>query len=189
MKTLSRSDVRLTLQFLPLLAEVRWKLWRTPFSRLHAQWQTRVQSELNQAVLPAIGPFASPPTPAERALIDAVWNDAHAVRRAARLVPRASCLTQAMTLQLALARRGQPCSVRIGVDRAPAASTLNVPNSSDEIKADSPALQSGVGRFEAHAWVEWQGRVVLGGDVRRWKPLTIFAPAVFSRDIAALGDG
>lgn len=167
MKNFSRQDARLTLQFLPLVARVRWQLWRRPFARLHAEWRALVQDELDRATATEIS-VASPPSPEERELIREVWQCAHAVRRAARLVPRGSCLTQAMALQLVLAQRGQSCFVRIGVNRS----------------APDAALASNVGRFEAHAWVEWQGRVLLGGDISRWKPLTVFAPAT-SRDKTA----
>lgn len=193
MRTLSRRDLGLTLQFLPLVASVRWKLWRLPFPRLHQEWHALVQSELNRAaqVSETGGPIAlvSRAAPGSKPS-DEVWRCAHAVRRAARLVPRGSCLTQAMALQLILARRGQPCSVRIGVDHGvgprrgnagqsaiPLASAA--PQSETEGAQNSPRIASGTARFEAHAWVEWQGRVIMGGDITRWKPLTVFAPAVF----------
>lgn len=186
LKTFSRQDARLTLQCLPLVAGVRWRLWRTPFSCLHSQWRLLVQSELDGAAGPHSATFSTPPTPEERAIIDEVWRCAHAVRRAARLVPRGSCLTQAMALQLILARRGQPCSVRIGVDRSPAPDAASSAKNGQfcEGEADTTAFASASasGRFEAHAWVEWRGRVILGGNISRWKPLTIFAPATFSGD-------
>ena len=75
---------------------------------------------------------------------------AWAVRNAARLVPRASCLTQALAGQLILARRGKSSQVRIGVAR-------------DE-----------KGRFVAHAWLVSEDRIVLGGgeeDIRGFTPL------------------
>lgn len=64
-----------------------------------------------------------------------VW----AVRVASRYVPEATCLTQALAAQVLLARRGHPVNLRLGVAR------------------------SETGEFQAHAWVECQGRVVIGG--------------------------
>ena len=93
-----------------------------------------------------------------------------------------------MALQLVLARRGQPCSVRIGVGRAELTKNEANPtkNEGAEIsKAEMSAVSHDTGRFEAHAWVEWQGRVIMGGNIARWKPLTIFAPATLSAQTAS----
>jgi hypothetical protein len=54
-------------------------------------------------------------------------------------VVRATCLTQALAAQLLLARRGQPAVLRIGV------------------------AKDATGKLEAHAWVECQGQIVVGG--------------------------
>lgn len=73
------------------------------------------------------------------------------VGNAARIVPGASCLTQALSGQLILARRGKPSQVRIGVAR------------DDQ------------GRFIAHAWLLSEDTIVLGGteeNVSRFAPLT-----------------
>jgi hypothetical protein len=66
-----------------------------------------------------------------------------------RLLSCAStCLTEAVVAQVMLARRGHPATLRIGVAR------------SEE------------GRFEAHAWVESGGRVMIGGhELGRYAPL------------------
>lgn len=64
---------------------------------------------------------------------------ASAIRAVSHRVPGATCLTQALAARALLARFGHSSSIRIGV--APA----------------------GGGRFDAHAWVECAGRVVLGG--------------------------
>ncbi|MEZ5589956.1 MAG: lasso peptide biosynthesis B2 protein [Gammaproteobacteria bacterium] len=65
-----------------------------------------------------------------------VW----AVNAAGRLVPGAThCLTQAITAQIFLMRRGYPAKLRYGVPR----------------KIE--------GRFIAHAWLESNGIVVIGG--------------------------
>jgi hypothetical protein len=64
-----------------------------------------------------------------------VW----AVRAVSRIVPLATCLTQALTLQWLLSRYGHPSRIHLG------------------------ARRNSTGRFEAHAWVECEGRVVIGG--------------------------
>ncbi|WP_292291038.1 lasso peptide biosynthesis B2 protein [Marivita sp.] len=63
-----------------------------------------------------------------------VW----AVHHAARLVPRASCLTQGLAAQIMLARRGLPSTLHIGVKK----------------DTETP--------FEAHAWLTFRGRIILG---------------------------
>lgn len=74
-----------------------------------------------------------------------VW----AVEAAGRRLPAArTCLTQALTTQLLLARREQPALVRIGVTRGEG------------------------GKFEAHAWVECGDEVVIGGhELERYTSL------------------
>lgn len=61
-----------------------------------------------------------------------------AVRVMSRYVPQASCLTQALAAQTLLANEGQRSQLRVGV-------TQND------------------GKLEAHAWVQIDGRVVIGG--------------------------
>ena len=65
---------------------------------------------------------------------------AWAVRAASRCVPQANCLPQALTLQVMLTRMGETAHLQIG------------------------AARSEDGQFEAHAWVECQGSIVLGGS-------------------------
>lgn len=81
----------------------------------------------------------------DQASIDeVVW----AVTAASRYTPAATCLTQALATQVLLSRRGHQASLCIGVAR------------------------SEQGQFQAHAWVECQGRIVIGGI----KALSRFAP-------------
>lgn len=61
------------------------------------------------------------------------------VARVARLVPGATCLVQAVAAQWLITRSGASAGLRIGVAR-------------------------GTQGVEAHAWLESDGRVVLGGD-------------------------
>jgi Transglutaminase-like superfamily len=76
-----------------------------------------------------------------------------AVTVASRYIPAATCLTQALATQVLLSRRGHAASLRIGVSRSEA------------------------GEFQAHAWVECQGRVVIGGikALSRYTPLLVLA--------------
>jgi len=74
-----------------------------------------------------------------------VWS----VEVASRYVPRATCLTQALACQVLLARQSCPSHLTIGV------------------------AKSQQGKLEAHAWLESQGHIVIGGlqDVSRFTPL------------------
>lgn len=83
---------------------------------------------------------------------DHVEQLARAVSRGSRLVPGASCLTQALTGQLLLARRGIESTVHLGVSK------------------DTHQ------QFRAHAWLSVGDRVVLGGGgMERFTPLTTLA--------------
>jgi transglutaminase superfamily protein len=64
---------------------------------------------------------------------------AWAVAAASQYIPKATCLTQAMATQVLLEWQGHAARLCIGVARGD------------------------VGQFQAHAWVECQGRVVIGG--------------------------
>ena len=66
-----------------------------------------------------------------------VW----AVRAASRYVPAATCLTQALALHWMLARSGYASQLHLGGRKGPK------------------------GKFEAHAWVEYENRIVIGGAV------------------------
>jgi hypothetical protein len=73
---------------------------------------------------------------------------AWAVRVVSRYVPRATCLTQALAAQVLVERAGLPSRLRLGV-----------------------ALDRG-GSFRAHAWLESEGRIVVGGPaVEQYTPL------------------
>ncbi len=62
-----------------------------------------------------------------------------AVQAASRFVPQATCLTQALAAQVLLRRHGYPADLRIGV-----------------------SLEKS--KLQAHAWLESQGKVVMGGS-------------------------
>ena len=76
---------------------------------------------------------------------------AWAVSVAARCIPGASCLTQALTLQWLLLRAGKSGIVRVGV------------------------AKDGRRGIEAHAWVEHGDKVILGGDEDPGRFTTILA--------------
>jgi hypothetical protein len=63
-----------------------------------------------------------------------------AIRLASRYVPRATCLTQALATQILLGRNGHSGQLHIGV-----------------------AVDAKQG-FRAHAWVESQGKILVGGS-------------------------
>ena len=65
-----------------------------------------------------------------------VW----AVSAVSKYVPKASCLTQALAAETLLHRHGYPAVIHIGV-----------------AKRNTETL-------EAHAWVESEGRIILGGS-------------------------
>lgn len=74
-----------------------------------------------------------------------VW----AVRASSRFVPLATCLTQALALQWLLSRSGHTSRIHLG------------------------ARRDASGKFEAHAWVECEDRVVMGGaKAEDYVPLT-----------------
>jgi hypothetical protein len=71
-----------------------------------------------------------------------------AVERAGRHVPGATCLVQAIALQVLLGRRGRPAALRLGVAHGDGR------------------------RLEAHAWLEVDGRALVGAAGReRYTPL------------------
>jgi hypothetical protein len=78
---------------------------------------------------------------------------ARRIERLARIVPGASCLTQALALQWLLARAGHGCELLVGVRR-------------DE-----------AGHFAAHAWVACNERIVLGAAGTRIDDFTELARA------------
>lgn len=71
---------------------------------------------------------------------DLLSRVAWAVTVSSEYIPQATCLTQALATKILLGRRGQPAVLRIGVTR-----------------------EEG-GEFLAHAWIESNGEVVIGGS-------------------------
>lgn len=131
---LSSAERRLLISAALLLGVIRLGLLLFPFSvvrRVVARVMP-VPSTLHKTQGPPIDQF--------------VW----AVGVASRYVPQVTCLTQALALQVLLARRGHLARLRIGVLR-------------DEER-----------QLRAHAWVECEGKVVLGGSERGYTALPDF---------------
>jgi len=124
---LTSGERRLLFRTLFVVALARVALWILPLAMAR------------YVVTGTVGAMAQ--IPVERLL----W----AVKAASRLVPRATCLTQAVAVQALLASAGHESRLEIGV-----------------VKDSSH-------RFEAHAWVTCGDRVLIGGpDVARYVRLT-----------------
>jgi hypothetical protein len=99
-----------------------------------------------------VGPRRTVSGRGNRQLYDeVVW----AVTAASQRLPRwaTTCLSSALTVQAMLARLGYPSRLHVGV------------------------MRGARGQLAAHAWVEHEGRIVIGGsaaDLRRFSPLTAF---------------
>lgn len=78
---------------------------------------------------------------------------AWAIRRAAPFVPRPTCLVRAIAAQHLLARHGYVATVCIGV---------------------ASSADSG---FEAHAWVEYEGEILVGRTGTPYTPLLSWSRA------------
>jgi hypothetical protein len=114
-------DRRLLWQALPLVIAVRVALWVLPVRFLLGRASRRAESACPAPTSPDPGRIA--------------WS----VRAAARRVPRATCLTQALASQFLLARHGHRSRLHLGVARSP-----------DGVMA-------------AHAWVDCGERLMVGG--------------------------
>jgi Transglutaminase-like superfamily len=88
--------------------------------------------------------YSRPPLAPVRASVDPAAVSS-AVSSAARFVPAATCLPQALAVERMLLRRGIACNVEIGV-----------------------SVENG---FAAHAWVVSGGATVHGASERRFQPL------------------
>lgn len=118
----SSSEWKLFLRAYVLVWMIRLALWTLPFKVIY-KWATEFRK----------GRIGDRPLDS-RAVYKVVW----AVSAAARRVPMASCLTQALATQIMLGRRGHRASLQIGI------------------------MKSQAGKFDAHAWVECNGKVLIG---------------------------
>jgi hypothetical protein len=119
---LERKEQLFLLEALAVVVAVRLGLWLLPFQKLRA-----LVTEIGQR---PIGLHSRSSVSIDRI----AWS----VRAVSRYVPRATCLTQALSGKVLLARRGHPTRLHIGV-----------------------AKKSHEG-LEAHAWLECEGQIVLG---------------------------
>jgi hypothetical protein len=117
-----RSDWNLFLRAYALVWFIRIGLWVRPFPKLY-EWTAKArESEAGDR-------------PLDNKLVNkVVW----AVSAAARRVPKATCLTQALATQIMLGRRGHRTSLHFGVQKTEQ------------------------GQFDAHAWIEREGRILIG---------------------------
>lgn len=120
------SERRLLLVGAVVVACVRVLLWLFPFSRLVWLVERTALRSARAAPVPLLD--------------DTIVTISWAVTTAARYIPRATCLTQALAAQWLLAWFGHPTLLRIGVARVNGTS------------------------LRAHAWLESEGRVVVGGE-------------------------
>ncbi len=118
----SSSDWRLFTRAYVLVWLIRVALWFLPFQLLY-RWAIRFRK----------GRTGDRPLDA-KSVYKIVW----AVSAAARRVPKATCLTQALATQIMLGRRGHRTSLQLGI------------------------MKSQAGKFDAHAWVERNGQVLIG---------------------------
>ncbi len=131
---------RLLLRAVALVAAVRIALWTLPF-----RW-VRLVVGASRAVSPELAGMR-------------VSRLAWAVQAAARRIPGASCLTQALALQRLMARAGLSAEVHIGV----------------ALSANGEAARG----FESHAWLEHRGAIILGdnGELERYAPMVAMRAA------------
>jgi hypothetical protein len=118
----SRSDWKLFCRAYVLVWLIRIALWFLPFEPLY-KWTIQFRK----------GRTGDRPLDT-RSVYKVVW----AVSAAARRVPQATCLTQALATQIMLGRRGHRASLQLGI------------------------MKSKAGKFDAHAWVERDGRILIG---------------------------
>ena len=131
---LSSAERGLLISAAILLAEIRAALWLLPWRRVSGMRRWPCMSR-----------------PSRFAVERLEW----AVRNSSRMVPGATCLTQALALQYLLARASYASSIHIGVAKKPDRG------------------------FEAHAWVEHAGATLLNsaGEVAHYsRLLTVETP-------------
>jgi hypothetical protein len=109
-----------------MLWVVRLAMWCVPFAVLRKRLDSRRDARARRRPTPGRGDLS---------------RVARHVRLASRVVPRCTCLVQALVAEQLLAETGRTSVVRLGAAGAPG------------------------NRFTAHAWVECEGAVIVGGDV------------------------
>jgi len=132
--SLTPRERRLFARAILLVTAVRIALWTLPLAYVCRSLRRR------RAVTPELAAI-----PIKRL----AW----AVQAAARRIPCASCLTQALALQYLMGQAGRESCIHIGVVR----------------KAGAP--------LESHAWVESGGEVLIGdnGELTRFSPILVLS--------------
>lgn len=127
------AERQLLLRTLYLLTRVRLSLWLLPYRTVSGWAQSASQRS----------------QPKGRDSISGIDDICRAITMAARFVPGASCLTQALVGQILLGQAGHAVTLQIGV------------------------LRKGGGPLQAHAWLESAGRVILGDvpELSQMQPL------------------
>jgi hypothetical protein len=135
---------KLLFQALVVVGLIRIGLWILPFRKV-----TQILSVLTRRDVPdSLGKTIAPQDSDNKV----AWR----VKTVSRLVPEATCLTQALATQMLLRRCGQGSDLRIGVAKGEG------------------------GKLEAHAWVELNGKVIIGKlpDLYRYVSITHAAKRV-----------
>jgi hypothetical protein len=99
----------------------------------------------SRSILRVLGRLVEMPERTPRGSRPGVSQIAWAIDAASRRVPQATCLTQAIAGQLMFRRYGYASRLCVGVQWVPA----------------------GAAGFRAHAWIERDGRIVIGGSASR----------------------
>lgn len=139
----STRDWRLFAAAFPLVLAVRISLWLLPFQSIHKFLLARSKGGTSDVQL------------SHPEIYKVCWG----VSSAARRVPKASCLTQALVAQYLLLSKGVDAFLRLGVSR------------------------NSKGKFDAHAWVEVDGKIVIGEneELSRFIPLPVLETEVQSK--------
>jgi hypothetical protein len=134
------AEFALFVSTLLLVWVIRVGLWTLPFPVMR-----KLVAKAARPPVQANGQALDSHSSSRLSVMQLKWS----VQAASRCVPQATCLTQALSLQILMVRRGHDADVHIGVAK-------------DE-----------AGKFEAHAWVESEGQILIGGvGARRMTPLT-----------------
>lgn len=128
---MSAADWRLRCEAVAVLALVRVGLWILPFKTVGRMTAGTTARRDN-----------NPAGTAQRV--------SRAIPSSARMIPGASCLTQALAAEVLMRRRGCPCALRLGVAR------------------------NAAGDLRAHAWLESNGISVVGGGLSDYTLLPAF---------------
>jgi hypothetical protein len=135
---LPAADRWLLAQAALLVVAVRLGLWLLPFRIVRRLVSRRVDRHISWP-FNALLPRTGRGGRVVRATPERVtW----AVNVVSQYVPAAACLTRALAAEALLAWHGYPAQLRIGVAKGAA------------------------GRLEAHAWLEHEGQILIGGAIR-----------------------